>query len=201
MTITNPTTGKPMKHYGQDEITKDRYVIIALQNDTNPDECSVVKYDALDANMRAELLSAVNSDEFQKVPEIWKLLDKKYFYDYPKQTMLHVLRALKQIKVVKQNQVRIELPGDITMTPKEIVDSINQYEAEKAGRGSKFNADADTQSLSSPTTNFSIPTVDNGKMTEMESRMSNLEDKVSSINSSINELINVMKQQMMPKGE
>lgn len=198
MTITNPTTGKPMKHYAQDEITKDRYIIIALQNDTNPDECSVVKYDALDANMRAELLSAVNSDEFQKVPEIWKLLDKKYFYDYPKQTMLTVLRALKQIKVVKQNQVRIELPGDITMTPKEIIDSINAYEAEKSGKGAKFSVNASTQPSVSANSETSET---NTKISDMEARMTNLEDKVSSINTSINELINVMKQQMMPKGE
>lgn len=195
MTITNPTTGKPMKHYGQDEITKDRYIIIALQNDTNPDECSVVRYDALDSNMRAELLSAVNSDEFQKVPEIWKLLDKKYFYDYPKQTMLQVLRALKQIKVVKQNQVRIELPGDITMTPKEIVDSINQYEAEKMGKGKKFHVE------NTPSPIVSETVTNDGKMNEMESRMNNLEDKVSSLSSSINDLINVIKQQAMPKGE
>nr|DAV04698.1 MAG TPA: hypothetical protein [Caudoviricetes sp.] len=189
MTITNPDTGKPLKHYAQDEITKDRYIIIALQNETNPDECSVVKYDALDANMRAELLNAVNSDEFQKVPEIWKLLDKKYFYDYPKQTMLAVLRGLKQIKVVKQNQVRIELPGDITMTPKEIVNAIKQYESEKGKVLTKFR---DTET----------PKVEEAKLAQMsdiEKRVDNLETKFDTLNNSITDLITAIKQQA--KGE
>ena len=29
-------TGKQLKHYAQDEVSKERYVVIALQNDTNP---------------------------------------------------------------------------------------------------------------------------------------------------------------------
>lgn len=188
MTITNPDTGRPLKHYAQDEITKDRYIIIALQNETNPDDCSVVKYDALDANMRAELLSAVNSDEFQKVPEIWKLLDKKYFYDYPKQTMLAVLRGLKQIKVVPQSQVRIELPGDTTMTPKEIVNAIKQYEAEKGKVLTKYR-DAEPA-----TSNTTTP-----QMADIEKRVDNLESKFDTLNNSITDLINAIKQQA--KGE
>lgn len=198
MTTPHPVTGKPLKHYAQDEVTKDRYIIIALQNDTDPDTCSVVKYDMLDSNMRAELVAAVNSEEFQKVPEIWKLLDKKYFYDYPNQTMLTVLRALHQIKVVKQERVLIDLPGDMTMTPKQMLDAINQYEAQKGGtKTSRFSVDASaTETKPSATTAET-----DAKFAEIDSRFSKLESTVSSLNSSIADLVNVIKQQVSNKPE
>lgn len=188
MTITHPTTGKPLKHYAQNEVTKDRYIVIALQNETDPNTCSVVKYDALDANLRSELINAVNSDEFQSVPEIWKLLDKKYFYDYPHQTMLHILKALHQIKSVEQNLVKIELPGDITMTPKEILDSIKAYEEKKNQKVFNLNEDK--------IDNTQVKIENNEKINALESRLGKLENDISSINTSISDLIKVVKQQV-----
>lgn len=195
MTVPHPVTGKPLKHYAQDDVTKDRYIIIALQNDTDPDTCSVVKYDMLDTNMRAELIAAVNSEEFQKVPEIWKLLDKKYFYDYPNQTMLTVLRALKQIKVVKQDRVMIDLPGDMTMTPKQMIDAINQYEAQKGGvKTSRFSVEEPAKATTVNTTNDS-------RFSEIDNRINKLETTVNSLNSSIADLVSVIKQQVSNKPE
>lgn len=187
----NDLTGKYLKHYAQDEVTKDRYIVIALQNDTNPDTCSVIAYDALDSDLRSELINLVNSDECQRVPEIWKVLDKRFFYSYPKSTMLQVLRALRQIKVVDESRVKIELPGDITMTPKEIVNAINEYEEKKMAKaGTKFHITEDGVKI--PLTNDEV-SVSNPKIEEMESRMSSLEEKINSINSNISDLVSALK--------
>lgn len=192
MTI-NSLTGKPLKHYAQDEITKDRYVVIALQNDTDPNTCSVISYDSLDADLRSELLNVVNSDECQRVPEIWKILDRKFFMSYPNQTMLSVLRALRQIKVVEENRVKIELPGDVTMTPKEILNAINQYEAEKNNKTpAKFHIDENGVKTE-------ISASNNIKMKEMEGRINSVEDKLNAINSSISELVSALKQSAVSK--
>lgn len=187
MTI-NSLTGKPLKHYAQDEITKERYVVIALQNDTDPNTCSVVPYDNLDSDMRSELLAAVNSDECQHVPEIWKILDRKFFMNYPNQTMLAVLRALKQIRVVEENRVKIELPNDMVMTPKQILKAINDYEAEKNSKtSSRFHVE------SANNMQTSVPQ-DNAKITEMETRINSMEEKLNTINSSISDLVAALKQ-------
>lgn len=184
----NDLTGKPLKHYAQDEVSKERYVVIALQNDTDPDTCSVIAYDYLDADLRSELISVVNSDECQRIPEIWKVLDKKFFYSYPKQTMLQVLRALRQIKVVEENRVKIELPGDMTMTPKEIVEAMQKYEAEKASKSfSKFKVDEDGVKVPL------VESMNDSRINDIESRMTNLEDKLSNINNSIADLVNALK--------
>lgn len=187
----NDLTGKPLKHYAQDEVSKDRYVVIALQNDTDPNTCSVVAYDALDADLRSELIAVVNSDECQRVPEIWKILDKKFFYSYPKQTMLQVLRALRQIKVVDESRVKIELPGDITMTPKQIIDAINQYEAEKSHKtATKFH-------VSESGVKTPINESQDLRINEIETRMSTVEDKLNTINNSIADLVAALKSSAM----
>jgi hypothetical protein len=193
-------TGKFLKHYAQDEVSKERYVVIALQNDTNPDTCSVVAYDLLDADMRSELINTVNSDECQHVPEIWKVLDKKFFYSYPKSTMLQVLRALRQIRVVDEKRVKVELPGDITMTPKEIVNAINEYEEKKTAKvGSKFHATDDT--VKAPIQTDTVVSNDDTKIKEMESRMLSMEDKINSISSSISDLVSALKASTVSKSE
>ena len=188
----NDLTGKPLKHYAQDEVSKERYVVIALQNDTNPDTCSVVAYDSLDSDLRSELIAVVNSDECQRVPEIWKILDKKFFYSYPKQTMLQVLRALRQIKVVDESRVKIELPGDTTMTPKEIIEAINKYESEKSNKtATKFHVSE--AGVKTPITD----TASNARMDEMETRMTTMEDKLNTINSNIADLVAALKSSAM----
>lgn len=125
--------GKLLKHYAQDTISRKRYIIIALSNESNPDTCSVVDIDELDSNIRAELVALVNSPECQMVEEIWPVLDRKYFLDYPTATMLKVLRAMKAILVVDSKQVAIQLPGEQTMTPKEVADAIKAYKSKKSG--------------------------------------------------------------------
>lgn len=194
MSGLNSLTGKPLKHYAQDLTTKQRYVVIALQNDTDPDSCSVIDIDALDSDTRAELLNFVNSDECQRVPEIWSLLDKKYFMNYPKATMLNVLTKMRQIKVVKSAQVAIQLPGDKTMTPKEIIDCINKYESESKGGIGHFKLNKET------TTNV-INEAENKNSEEinaLKKEVSSINEQVSALTSSIADLISALK---APKSE
>lgn len=190
-------TGKQLKHYAQDEVSKERYVVIALQNDTNPDTCSVIPYDRLDSDLRSELLAVVNSDECQHVPEIWKILDKKFFYSYPKQTMLQVLRALRQIQVVDQSRVKIEITPDVSMTPKEIVDAINIYEAEKSQKTSQKYHVSDE--------GVRAAIVENAAQTEeietMKTRITNMETQINQLSSNISDLISALKTSMTKNEE
>lgn len=125
--------GKLLKHYAQDTVTRKRYILIALENQTDPNTCSVVDMDALEQNVRAELISLVNSPECQMKEEIWQVLDKKYFLDYPQATMLKVLKAMHQIQVVDSKQVAVSLPGEQIMTPKELANAIKEYKKSKGG--------------------------------------------------------------------
>ena len=127
------TNGKLLKHYAQDTVNRKRYIIIALSNESDPDTCSVVDIDSLDSSIRAELVNLVNSSECQSVEEVWPVLDRRYFLDYPTATMLKVLKAMKAILVVDSKQVAIQLPGEQTMTPKEVADAIKAYKAKKSG--------------------------------------------------------------------
>jgi hypothetical protein len=199
MTIYNPDTNKPMRHFAQDEITKERYIVIALQNDTDPNTCSVINMDALDGNLRAELQAAVFSEEFQRVPEIWSLLDRKFFLDYPNDTMLKVLKALHQIKVVDQERVIVELPNDETMNAKQVVEAINKYRNSKEGGSARFNPS--TSSATATPVAPVAPAVEDAKLTEMDGRISKIEDKLNSISDSFAELISVMKMQATSKTE
>ena len=123
--------GKLLKHYAQDTVTRKRYILIALENQTDPNTCSVVDMDALEQNVRAELVALVNSPECQMKEEIWQVLDKKYFLDYPQATMLKVLKAMHQIQVVDSKQVAVSLPGEQIMTPKELANAIREYKKSK----------------------------------------------------------------------
>lgn len=182
-------TGKPLKHYAQDLITKQRYVVIALQNDTDPDTCSVIDIDALDADTRSELVNFVNSDECQRVPEIWKLLDKKYFMSYPKATMLSILRQMKQIRVVKSNQVAVQLPGDQTMTPKEIVECINKYEQQNK---SHYRPN-ESFSLASHSPLSATEDKNSQEIESLKNEVKTINEQVSSLTTSIADLIAALK--------
>ena len=59
--------GRVLKHYAQDTVNRKRYVIIALENQTDPNTCSVIDIDALEPDIRAELVALVNSSECQSV--------------------------------------------------------------------------------------------------------------------------------------
>lgn len=188
MSGLNSLSGKPLKHYAQDTITRQRYVLIALQNDTDPDTCSVVDIDALDADTRAELLNYVNSDECQRQPEIWKLLDTKFFMSYPKATMLNVLKQFRQIKVVKSSQVAIQLPDDKTMTPKEVAECIRQYEQQSNKKIGSFNMSE------AEITKFQQEENKNTQeISELKKEISNINEQISSLTSSIGDLISALK--------
>lgn len=187
MSCITDVTGKILKHYAQDIVTNQRYIIVSLQNDTDPDSCSVIDIDALDADTRSELINIVNSDECQRVPEIWKILDRKYFMNYPKATVLNVLKLMKQIKVVKSAQVMVELPGDQRMTPKQIVDCINKYEESKNGN-TKFHAD-NTETTSAL---VSVENKNASDIAEVKSEIANINTQISSLTSSISDLIKAL---------
>ena len=197
--IINPETGKPLRHYAQDLVTRARYIIISLQNDTDKDTCSVVDIDALDSDTRAELVNLVNSEECQHQPEIWKVLDRKYFMNYPKQTMLKVLRGLKQIRIVKSAQVAIQCPDDVVRTPKDIIEGLNVYYATKANQGkigmsnpympTEMMQTAPVQAL--PTAIDNQPANDS-EIKEIKEEMTQIKETVGALTTSISELVKAL---------
>ena len=130
MTVTS-IMGKPLKHYAADKNTGRRYFMLVLENDTNRDECSVIDMDAMPSELRAELTEIINSEECQKAVDTYKILDTRFFMDYPRQTVLNVLRAKRWIKVLPADDVLIQLPNDEVRTPKEVMEEIRKYEAFK----------------------------------------------------------------------
>ena len=127
MTVNN-LAGVPLKHYAQDKKTNARYVVICYANETDPDTCSVVDIDELDSDMRAELTNFINGDECQKVLDTWTVLNKKFFMNYPKATVLKVLQSLRKIKVVPSDRVTVFCKNNLTCTPKEVVAFVKLYE-------------------------------------------------------------------------
>lgn len=199
--IINPETGKPLRHYAQDLVTRARYIIISLQNDTDKDTCSVVDIDALDSDTRAELVNLVNSEECQHQPEIWKVLDRKYFMNYPKQTMLKVLRGLKQIRIVKSAQVAIQCPDDVVRTPKDIIEGLNVYYATKANQGKigMSNPYMPTEMMQTAPVQ-AIPTaIDNqpandSEIKEIKEEMTQIKETVGALTTSISELVKALSE-------
>ena len=199
--IINPETGKPLRHYAQDLVTRARYIIISLQNDTDKDTCSVVDIDALDSDTRAELVNLVNSEECQHQPEIWKVLDRKYFMNYPKQTMLKVLRGLKQIRIVKSAQVAIQCPDDVVRTPKDIIEGLNVYYATKANQEkigmsnpympTEMMQTAPVQAL--PTAIDNQP-VNDSEIKEIKEEMTQIKETVGALTTSISELVKALSE-------
>ena len=199
--IINPETGKPLRHYAQDLVTRARYIIISLQNDTDKDTCSVVDIDALDSDTRAELVNLVNSEECQHQPEIWKVLDRRYFMNYPKQTMLKVLRGLKQIRIVKSAQVAIQCPDDVVRTPKDIIEGLNVYYATKANQGkigmsnpympTEMMQTAPVQAL--PTAIDNQP-VNDSEIKEIKEEMTQIKETVGALTTSISELVKALSE-------
>lgn len=133
MSITN-MIGKPLKHYAIHRTTNERYIMLALENETDPTTCSVIDMDKLDADLRSELREIIDSDACQREIDTWRFLDTKFFMNYPKQTILSVLRALRVIKTPKSDDVHILLPGDVRKTPKEVMESIRLYRKKEIER-------------------------------------------------------------------
>lgn len=172
--------GKVLKHYAQDTINYKRYIIIALQNETDPDTCSVVDIDDLESNIRSELVALVNSQEGQFVEELWSLLDRKYFLDYPQATMLKILKAMRKILVVDSKQVAVQVPGDKIMTPKDVAEGIKLYKAKKNSFDNVqhgFNPDSDAKPLIEKVGEKEP----NKEVEELKSEMKTLNDKVDSL--------------------
>lgn len=188
MTINN-IMGKPLKHYATDKNTHARYVMLALENDTDKNTCSVVDIDTLDSDMRSELTAIIDSDECQRVIDTWKVLDKKFFMNYPKQTVLAVLRALRKIKVIDSDQVLIHLPNDVTQTPKEVMNAIREYNGSKSKNV--------TQTLLDESTISDVKEVENKNSEEIKE----LKEQVSTLSSSVMELVAMMKEQNGKKGK
>lgn len=172
--------GKPLKHYASDKTSKNRYIMLALENDQNPDTCVVVDIDSISSELRAELVDIINSDECQSVIDPWKVLEKKFFMNYPKQTIMNVLRNLGKIKVLDHNQVLVHLPNDQTKTPKEIADSIREY-----------------QKLKSTGTKTVTEALKVNEITETESKNSKeideLKEQVSQLSNAVASLVEMMK--------
>lgn len=188
-------TGKCLKHYAQDSISRARYIIIALQNETDPDTCSVVDIDALDAEMRSELVNFVNSAECQKTPEIWKVLDTKCFMNYPKASMLKVLKALKQIKVVKSAQVAVQCPDDVIRTPKDILEGLKVYYEKNKNKSFNINETSVEKS------EISEQKVAEQKeeINELKNEINSIKDNISVLTSSISDLVKALSESK--KGE
>lgn len=179
----NNLMGKPLKHYAQDAITRQRYIVVALEDENdNDDFCLVIDIDSLDSDMRSELISVVEGDECQSQPEIKNVLDKKYFYNYPKASILKVLTALHKIKSIKSAQVLVKLPYDKTMTPKEIKKGIREYNL----------------SLTSSKNSLMSNNVDNNTNKEeienIKSEMNGLKEQIENLTSSMADLIKALKQ-------
>lgn len=181
--LTN-ITGKVLKHYGRNIKTNKRCIIIAVENETDRETCSVVEFDTLDAETRSGLVDCINSHECQSIAEAWKVLNKKFFMNYPHDTMLTVLRKMKQIKVVPSTHIIVELPNGQTMTVKEIAKCLEKYRSEKNKGVGSFVPDE----VSTPT-----PSTNDAEVEEIKKDISELKESVTSITESLAELISVLK--------
>lgn len=190
--------GKLLKHYAQDFINHKRYVIVALQNETDPSTCSVVDIDDLDPTIRSELVALVNSPECQMLKETYPILDKRFFLDYPNATMLKILQAMHKILVVKSDQVAIQLPGEQTITPTDLVKAINEYESRKANnRVTAFNPEAvDTANVD---TTRVEKTTNNEEIQGIKNDIKNLNDQVNSLVSSLTALTQALTEKKEPE--
>lgn len=185
MTINN-IMGKPLKHYATDKNTNARYVMLALENETDANTCSVVDIDTLDSDMRAELTAMIDSDECQRVIDTWRVLDKKFFMSYPKQTVLGVLRAMRKIKVVDSDNVLVQLPNDNVQTPKEIMNGIREYKAHKSPQ---FNPNLDEKILEIDKKHDETAELENKNAEDIKE----LKEQINTLTSSIGELIDAFK--------
>lgn len=173
--------GKILKHYAQDFINHKRYVLVSLQNGDDIDSCSVIDIDDLDSNIRSELIALVNSPECQSVKEIYPVLNRKFFLDYPSATMLKVLKAMKKILVVKSDQVAIQVPGEQTITPKDLLKAINEYESKKGiAKKQVFDLNDVEEMSKEPVKNEEIESIKND--------IKSLNEQVSSLVSSLTSL-------------
>lgn len=194
MPLTN-IMGKPLKHYAIDKNTNERYIILALENETDKNTCSVIEMDKIDSDLRSELTETINSDEMQREIDTWKLLDVKFFMNYPKQTMLAVLKALHVIKVLSTEDVMVILPGDSQKSAKEVMEDIRMYR--KKVNDSKLGI----------VTSNDVNTISNRELEEINNKinsnsndikilfdeLSNIKVRVEELNSKFNQITSLKK--------
>ena len=184
MSITN-MLGKPLKHYAVNKDGRTRYFILALENETNPDECSVIEMDKLDPELRSELKDIVDSDDCQREVDIWRLLDTKFFMNYPKQTILSVLRALKVIKVLNSDDVMVLLPNDTQMTAKEVMAGIREYREKQKQKRLGYISETHEQSVSK---------ANNDDVEKVKSDIATLTESIKNINDTLATLTTIISE-------
>ena len=121
--------------------------------------------------------------------------------NYPKQTMLKVLRGLKQIRIVKSAQVAIQCPDDVVRTPKDIIEGLNVYYATKANQGkigmsnpympTEMMQTAPVQAL--PTAIDNQP-VNDSEIKEIKEEMTQIKETVGALTTSISELVKALSE-------
>lgn len=183
MTITN-MLGKPLKHYAIDKDGKTRYFILTLENETNPNECSVIEMDKLDSELRSELREIIDSDDCQREVDTWRLLDTKFFMNYPKQTILSVLRALKVIKVLSTEDVMIMLPNDVQKSAKEVMENIREYREKQKQKRLGYVSETQTQPVFEKT----------NEIENIKKDVLSLSEQISSTNEVLATLVNMVKE-------
>lgn len=184
-------TGKPLKHYAVDKNTNARYFMLAYENDTNKNECSVLNMDRLSSELRAELTEIINSDECQHEIHPYVVLDRKFFYEYPKQTILQVLRTLRLIEVKDSENVLVQMPYDNQWTPKQIMEAINGTieQKNKTLRGKDAIIQAKNTELEAVK---SVESKNADEIVELKQELSILKDNIS-------ELLNIVKESKKSK--
>lgn len=183
MTITN-MLGKPLKHYAIDKDGKTRYFILTLENETNPNECSVIEMDKLDSELRSELREIIDSDDCQREVDTWRLLDTKFFMNYPKQTILSVLRALRVIKVLSTEDVMIMLPNDVQKSAKEVMENIREYREKQKQKRLGYVSETQTQPVFEKT----------NEIENIKKDVLSLSEQISSTNEVLATLVNMVKE-------
>lgn len=185
MSITN-MLGKPLKHYAVDKDGRTRYFILALENETNPNECSVIEMDKMDSELRAELKDIIDSDDCQREVDIWRLLDTKFFMNYPKQTILSALRALKVIKTMSSDDVMVLLPNNTQQSAREVMSGIREYREKQ--RQKRLGYISETQS--------EVQTKDqpqkNEELEKVKEDVSKLTENMQQLNSSLEQLTSLI---------
>jgi hypothetical protein len=192
MSITN-MIGKPLKHYAIHRTTNERYIMLALENETDPTTCSVIDMDKLDADLRSELREIIDSDACQREIDTWRFLDTKFFMNYPKQTILSVLRALRVIKTPKSDDVHILLPGDVRKTPKEVMESIRLYRKKEIERKTGIISEESGSSKSH------VETEEVNKLkSDVETLALELSNVKETLESKIDKLLNLVEAMQQP---
>lgn len=172
--MTNNIMGKPMKHYGVDKNTHARYFILALESDQDKDLTTVVDMDSLDSDMRAELDEFIKSDECQRTQNPWKLMESKFFLTNGTYSMMDVLRKLRKVRMVSNEEVLVLLPDNKTMSAKDVLAGIREYNEKRKENVKNIGASTELQ-------------------LETSKSIDDLTERVNKMESSIEQILSLLK--------